>query len=189
MKHFDHKLFSLAVPLCLLLVAGCASTARGQKQSIYQAQESIQLKDSGQSSADASVIIRYPAIIDRDAEVEFFDAFVAHPIGGSMKEPDSNSDRVAEAIVAKSNYFAMSLFRELKALLPENSVLLSPHIILKDENGRLTSEPLLATENVPSVLTIDFGIYSFPDTSKLMDAPPLAVITVPEIVRPDPASK
>lgn len=165
----------LSVALCSVVVlgSGCASTARGQKQSVYQPQQNLQLSDGGYSQADANVVIRYPAIVDRNAETEFFDAFAAHPIGGDIKQADGNSDRVAQAIIAKSNYYVMSLYRELQAVLPDNSVLLSPHYVFSDEQGKLSSKPLLASEKVPSVLTLDFAVYSFPDTSKMMDAPPL----------------
>jgi|GEM_PF-616734 len=167
--------FLLSIVLCIAVVlgSGCASTATGKKQSVYQPQQNLQLNDGGRSQADANVVIRYPAIVDRNAETVFFDAFAAHPIGGSIKETDSNSDRVAEAMVAKSNYYVMSLYRELQAALPDNSVLLSPHYVFIDEQGQLSSKPLLAAEKIPSVLTIDFATYSFPDTSKMMDAPPL----------------
>src|SRR5690606_38885636 len=161
--------------LCLAVTVlnGCASTARGLKQSVYQPQAGLELRDGGLSQADANVIIRYPAMVDRDAEVAYFDAFAAHPIGGEVKETDGTSDRIAEALIAKSNYFAMSLYRELQAVLPENSVLLSPHLVYQDEQGQLSSKPLLATESVPAVLTIDFATYSFPDARRMMDAPPL----------------
>ena len=185
---------SLSVFLCLVLctclagISGCASTARGQKQSVYQPQADLKLQDGGRSQADAHVVIRYPAIIDRDAETLYFDAFAARPIGGPIKknngnkkdgskndgtQTDGNADRVAEAIIAKSNYYVMSLYRELQAALPENSVLLSPHLVYQDEQGQLSSKPLLAAEQIPSVLTIDFSVYSFPDSSKMMGAPPL----------------
>jgi hypothetical protein len=163
----------LAFCLVFLAASGCASTATGLKQSVYQPKENLQLADGGQSQADANVIIRYPAIVDRNAEVAFFDAFAAHPIGGSIKETDPNSDRVAESIIAKSNYFVMSLYRELQTILPESSVLLSPHFVFVDDDGQLSSKPLLASEQIPGVITIDFAVYSFPDTNEMMNAPPL----------------
>jgi hypothetical protein len=136
---------------------GCASTARGQKQSVYLPSENLQLADGGRSQADANVVIRYPAMVDRDMETDYFDAFAARPIGGTMKESDNqgdpNTDRVAEAIIAKSNYFAMSLYHELQAVLPENSVLLSPHLVYRDAAGQLSSQALLASEEVPAVIT------------------------------------
>lgn len=173
MRQVSNTILWLAFYLALLGMSACASTARGLKQSVYQPKENLQLADGGQSQADANVIIRYPAIVDRNAEVAFFDAFAEHPIGGSIKESDPNSDRVAESIIAKSNYFVMSLYRELRDILPENSVLLSPHYIFVDDAGQLSSEPLLASEKIPGVITIDFAVYSFPDTKEMMNAPPL----------------
>ena len=173
MRRSIQTVLHLVCCVALACTWGCASTARGQKQSVYQPQENLLLENGGQSGADANVIIRYPALVDRDAETDFFDAFAAQPIGGSIKEPDPGSDRVAEALIAKSNYYAMSLYRELQAVLPEYSVLLSPHLVYRNDEGVLSSKPLLASEQVPTVLTIDFATYTFPDTSKLMDAPPL----------------
>lgn len=179
-RQFRRPGYLLCLGFCLVSagLSGCASTARGQKQSVFQPQAELTLQDESRSQADANVIIRYPAIIDRDAETTFFDAFAARPIGGAISkkddaQPDGNSDRIAESVIAKSNYYAMSLYRELQAVLPENSVLLSPHLIYQDEQGQLSSKPLLAAEQIPSVLTIDFATYSFPDSSKMMDAPPL----------------
>ena len=88
---------------------------------------------------------------------------------------------MAQSVITKSNYFAMSLYREFRDKLPPQSVLLSPHIITLDENDKLTSRPLLAAEEVPSVVTIDFNIYSFPDPRKMMDSEPL---TFGDIVTP-----
>lgn len=173
MRQTIHTFLRLLCCIALASMLGCASTARGLKQSVYQPAENLQLADGGRSEADANVVIRYPAMLDQDAEGAFFDAFAAQPIGGSIDEPDPGSDRVAEVLIAKSSYYAMSLFRELQAVLPDYSVLLSPHLIYRNEQGVLSSKPLLASEQVPSVLTIDFATYTFPDTSKLMDAPPL----------------
>jgi hypothetical protein len=159
-----------------LLAAGCAGTAKGVKQSVYQPDDSLSLVDTGRSDADAMVIIRYPAVVDADAEAAYYSTFAQHAIGGAF-EPESGtvqeSDRIAQAIVAKSNYFAMSLFRELRERLPADSVLLSPHLVELDGEGSLVSRPLLAAEQIPSVLTIDFSVYSHPDSRKMMGAPPL----------------
>jgi hypothetical protein len=75
----------------------------------------------------------------------------------------------------------MSLYRELRERLQKQPVLLSPHIVTLDEQNRLTSRPLLASEEIPSVVTIDFNIYSFPDPRKMMDSEPL---TFGDIVTP-----
>lgn len=161
---------------CALLAAGCAGTAQGVKQSVYQPDDSLSLVDTGRSDADAMVIIRYPAVIDADAAAAYYGTFAQHAIGGAYEPgdgPRQNSDRIAQAIVAKSNYFAMSLYRELLERLPADSVLLSPHLVELDGEGSLVSRPLLAAEEIPSVLTIDFSVYSHPDSSKMMGAQPL----------------
>lgn len=167
-----------------VLLSACAGTARGVRSSVYASDESLSLIDRSHSSADALVVIRYPAVVAEDAEAAWYRAFSQHPIGGRFKSDPTTarqSDEVAQAIVAKSNYFAMTLYRELSRRLPKDSVLLSPHIIELDDRQRLTSRPLLASEQIPAVLTIDFSVYSFPDPEKMMDAPPL---TFGDIVTP-----
>jgi predicted small secreted protein len=167
---------------CLLL-AGCAGTARGVKQSTYQQDDSLAAVDRSRSNADAMVVIRYPAFVDENAETAYYRFFEQHAIGGTARPEFQNSqevDRLAQSVIAKSNYFAMSLFRELSDKLPDNSVLLSPHIV-ELADGHLTSRPLLASEEIPSVVTIDFSVYTFPDPAKMMDSEPL---TFGDIVTP-----
>jgi len=169
---------------CSALLSACAGTARGIKSSVYVADESLSAVDVSRSQADAMVIIRYPAVVDEEAQQTYFDLFEQHPIGGSLKQNSKvriDSDQVAQAIIAKSNYFAMSLYRELRDRLPEHSVLLSPHIIVLDEQNQLSSEPLLASEEIPAVITIDFNVYSFPDPREMMNSQPL---TFGDIVTP-----
>jgi len=159
--------------LSLLLLTACAGTATGLKTSVYKPDENLSMEDKSISQADANVVIRYPAIVDVNAENLFFDAFAHNAIGGALGKAGTESDRIAQSIIAKSNYYAMSLYKELSSALPAHSVLLSPHIIYSDQQGQLTSRPLLASEKIASVLTIDFNVYSFPDPQKMMDAPPL----------------
>ena len=68
-------------------------------------------------SADAMVVIRYPAFVDEAAEAAYFRLFEQHAIGGAAR-PDAASsqevDRLALSVIAKSNYFSMSLYRELQ---------------------------------------------------------------------------
>jgi len=167
-----------------LLLSGCAGTARGIKSSVYQPDEAATVKDVSRSQADAMVVIRYPAVVSDDAMPAYYRSFEQHAIGGKL-ELDSrtrqDTDRVAQSIITKSNYYAMSLYREFRDKLPSQSVLLSPHIITLDDEDKLTSLPLLASEQVPSVVTIDFNIYSFPDPRKMMDSEPL---TFGDIVTP-----
>jgi len=174
----------MALLVASLFLTACAGTARGVKQSVYQADESVSVTDFSRSQADAMVVIRYPAVVSEDALDAYYRSFEQNAIGGEVdrsETPAMETDRVAQAIIAKSNYYVMSLYRELARALPKDSVLLSPHAIEVDENARLTSRPLLATEQVPSVISIDFSVYSFPDPRKMMDSPPL---TFGDIVTP-----
>lgn len=130
------------------------------------------------------VIIRYPAMIHTNAENLYVSSFSINAIGGDVPygvHGNRQTSRVAQSIIEKSSYFAMSLYRELKAVLPEGSVLLSPHIIDWDKERNLYSRPILASEQIPSVLTIDFSIYSFPDVNELMNAPP---VTFGDLITP-----
>jgi len=173
----------LALLAACLLLAGCAGTARGVKQSTYQADASLAAVDRSRSQADAMVVIRYPAFVDEDAENAYYRFFEQRAIGGSAKPDPQTSqdvDRLAQSVIAKSNYYTMSLYRELRQKLPESSVLLSPHIV-ELVDGHLTSRPLLASEEIPSVVSIDFSVYTFPDPAKMMDSEPL---TFGDIVTP-----
>lgn len=166
------------------LMSGCAGTARGQKASVLKHDESLSVVDKSRSAADAMVVIRYPAIVDDEAVDAYYRAFEKNAIGGSYEsDPQTRRDsqNIAQAIIAKSNYFAMSLYRELQDQLPPTSVLLSPHLLMLDENNELTSRPLLASEEIPSVITIDFNVYSHPDPRKMMNSEPL---TFGDIVTP-----
>jgi hypothetical protein len=175
----------------LALLSGCAGTAKGIKESAYEFDESVSVEDTSRSHADAWVTLRYPAMVEAEAEERFFQAFARQALGGKIKAGDvggPESERVARGVIAKSNYFAMSLYRELVTQLPPDTVLLSPHLIHLDQEGELASRPVLATETIPSVLTIDFATYSFPDPSKMMNSPPLTfgdVVTPLAVVHSD----
>ncbi len=171
--------------LCtVVLLSACAGTATGKKSSVYQHDASVVAIDASRSKADALVVIRYPAVVDRQSVDSYYRAFANHAIGGKVRVDQQymlQASKIAQAVIAKSNYFAMTLYRVLQNELPAQSVLLSPHLIVADEQGQLRSEALLAAEEIPSVITIDFNVYSFPDADKLMDAPPL---TFGDIVTP-----
>jgi hypothetical protein len=167
-----------------VFAAGCAGTARGAKSSVLEHDAGLEVIDYSMSRADALVVIRYPAIIHADAEESYFHAFSINAIGGEV--PPANrtkkvTRRIAQSVIAKSNYYVMSLYRELQRELPEDTVLLSPHIILWDREQGLYSRPILAAEQIPSVVTVDFNVYSFPDTSELMESPP---VTFGDLVTP-----
>lgn len=174
----------VALIALLPLLSACAGTARGQKSSVLKYDENLAIVDTSLSRADAMVVIRYPAILDEDAVRAYYRSFEQQAIGGVF-HPDSHtrrdSENIAQSIISKSNYYAMSLYRELQNELPEDSVLLSPHLVILDDEGRLSSAPLLSTEEIPSVVTIDFNVYSHPDPGKIMDSEPL---TFGDIVTP-----
>jgi hypothetical protein len=174
--------FGLA--LAMVLISGCAGTARGSKSSVFSDYQAVDVIDYSLSKADALVIIRYPAIIHVDAEESYFHAFSINAIGGEVPPAERTKKvvtRIAQSVIAKSNYYVMSLYRELQKELPEYTVLLSPHIILWDKERGVYSRPILATEQIPSVLTVDFSVYSYPDTTALMDSPP---VTFGDLVTP-----
>jgi len=166
------------------LLSACAGTARGSKSSVFQNYKEVEVVDYSLSKADALVVIRYPAIIHADAEESYFHAFSMNAIGGEVPPASRTkkvTTRIAQSVIAKSNYYVMSLYRELQKELPENTVLLSPHIILWDRDRGLYSRPILAAEQIPSVVTVDFNVYSYPDTNELMDSPP---VTFGDLITP-----
>ncbi len=174
----------ISIVVTAALLSACAGTARGSKSSVFQNYKEVEVIDYSLSKADALVVIRYPAIIHADAEESYFHAFSMNAIGGEV--PPANrtkkvTTRIAQSVIAKSNYYVMSLYRELQRELPENTVLLSPHIILWDRDRGLYSRPILAAEQIPSVVTVDFNVYSYPDTDALMDSPP---VTFGDLVTP-----
>ena len=165
-------------------LSGCAGTATGRDTSIYSSLETREVSSRESSEASAMVVIRYPAMIHTNAENLYVSSFAINAIGGEVPygvHGNRQTSRVAQSIIEKSSYFAMSLYHELKAALPDNSVLLSPHIIEWNKERNLYSRPILGSEQIPSVLTIDFNIYSFPDVNELMDAPP---VTFGDLVTP-----
>ncbi len=180
---------STALVLCSLY--GCAGTARGKAESTYTFDPLVEVADRSRSSADAWVILRYPAMLEDGAETAWLDAYAREVIGGKTRNDGWNppdADNIARASVLKSNFFVMSLYRELRDQLPEGTVLLSPHLVYEDEDGSLASRAMLATEDMPSVLTLDFMTYSFPDAEQLMNSPPLTfgdVVTPLAVVHAD----
>ena len=170
--------------LAVALLSGCAGTAKGRSESVYAGLDPDDVAPPTESTASALVTIRYPAMIHAEAENLYVSSFAINAIGGEVPyavHGRRQTSRVAQSVVEKSSYYAMSVYRELKNTLPEGSVLLAPHIIDWDKDRGLYSRPILASEQVPSVLTIDFSVYSFPDVGELMNAPP---VTFGDLVTP-----
>ena len=183
--------FIAILSITTLLLAGCASTATTISSSAMVTSDVPVSFEGEVPSGSALVVVRFPAVVDPEALDAYHEAYVSSAIGGrlssdAVNNPDAVS--VADATIIKSNYFALSLYKELAQRLPDHSVLLSPHAVTKDENDSLTSEPLTGAESVPSVLTVDFSTYSFPDPNRMMTSEPLTfgdVITPLVVVQTD----
>jgi hypothetical protein len=171
------------------LTTGCASTASGVQSSAFVAGPDVSLTQTAPKGT-ALAIVRYPAFIEDDAESDFADAYAGMAIGGGTGATDPiETQALANALILKSNFFAMSLYRELASRLPEHSVLLSPHRIMLASDGTLTSEPMTQAESIASVLTVDFTAYSYPDLERMMGGKPLTfgdLVTPVVTVRTDP---
>jgi len=159
------------------MATACASTATGAKQSalVTKATKTQKLQTT---APDGSLlaIVRYPAVVNSDAKAKFREAYLKSPIGGNISASTASSieaENIVDSSIVKSNYFALSLYKELAARLPEHSVLLSPHEVKLGPDGKLTSEPITQAESLPSVVSIDFATYSFPDPKKMMNKNPL----------------
>ena len=160
-----------------LCVTGCATTAKGVSNSAIKSSALQQTYTANAPLGTTLAVVRYPAFVDSSAQNAYYKAFGEHAIGGRSSAYDTSSPEVqglADSIVLKSNYFALSLYKELAAKLPEHSVLLSPHTIKIDKQGQLTSEPMTQAESLANVVTIDFVSYTFPDSKKMMDKEPLS---------------
>ncbi len=175
------RLFKVLLLGTTLLATACASTASGSKQSAF-------VKSSNKSSVNKQkltaevpeggilAVVRYPAVVEENARDKFREAYINSPIGGTIKSQIKDKTQVHNVIdstIVKSNYFALSLYKELVARLPEHSVLLSPHEVKLGPDGKLTSEPITQAETLPSVVAVDFATYSFPDPAKMMGKNPL----------------
>ena len=158
------------------VTTGCASTAQGVKSSVVNSGVPTEALRGDVPDGGVLAVIRYPAIVEASAKDKYHRAYAKRAIGGQTGRGVTNTIEtvaVADSSVVKSNYFALSLYKELAARLPEHSVLLSPHAIKLGPGGELTSEPITSAEDLPSVVSIDFATYSFPDSKKMMDNVPL----------------
>jgi hypothetical protein len=178
----DARAFLILLLISSLGLSACAGTAKGVRKSSL---DSPQVTNTAAITElpGALVVIRYPAVVLEEAEESYYRAYVDQSIGGDVSithQLRKDTRHLARSVIAKSSYYAMSLYAELRDLLPANKVLLSPHMIYRGESGA-SSRPLLASEEVPGAVIIDFNIYTFPDASQLMDSPP---ITVGDVVTP-----
>lgn len=168
------KKLLLLTAVCV--ATGCASTATGISQSSMRgADQNVQLRKTPPRGTTIAVV-RYPAFVEEDAKDAYYEAFGKTAIGGRISSYNYDSPEVqaiADSVVLKSNYFALSLYKELAARLPEHSVLLSPHTVKLGDDGKLTSEPMTQAESLAKIVSVDFSAYTFPDPKKMMDKQPL----------------
>jgi len=174
-KTVSKRFKSLILLASSVLAIGCASTATGAKQSSVVGAakaESLRVKAPAGS---VLTVIRYPAVVETDAKDAYYKAFERTLIGGgNIKNGDAaERETIADSVIVKSNYFALSLYKEMAARLPEHSVLLSPHAVKLGEDGKITSEPITQAESLASAITVDFVTYSYPDASQMMGQKPL----------------
>ena len=155
-------------------VTGCATTAKGISQSSVAKMTAEQTLNIEAPKGTPLVVIRYPAFVEPEAEDTYYAAFKTSAIGGYAGKADATEvNALADSLLLKSNYFALSLFKALAAKLPEHGVLLSPHTIKLGADGKLTSEPMTQAESLPNVVAVDFASYTFPDAKKMMGKEPL----------------
>jgi len=159
-----------------LTVTGCASTATGVSQSTLSSVLPDQTLKANVPEGTVLAVVRYPAYIEAEAADEFYKLYATSAIGGTPSGTRTASPEVralGDGIILKSNYFALSLYKELAGKLPEHSVLLSPHAVKLDADGKLTSEPMTHAESLANVVSVDFTAYTYPDPKKMMTSEPL----------------
>ena len=174
-----------------ILLAGCATSATGVKKSRINSVTAPQKLTTDVPPGTVMAVIRYPAYIEEAAEDKFHNLYADRTIGSRSYSDDAGlaeTAAIADIVLLKSNYFALSIFRELAERMPEHSVLLSPHAIKLDERGKLTSQPMTQAETLPNIVSIDFTAYSFPDAKRMLEGEPVSfgdIITPLVTVRTD----
>ena len=159
-----------------LVVTGCASTATGLSQSKLSKVLPDQQLQTQVPQGTVLAVVRYPAFVEDAAADTYYKAYKASAIGGTPSDSTYVGPEIralGDGIILKSNYFALSLYKELAAKLPDHSVLLSPHAVKLDAEGNLTSEPMTHAESLANVVTVDFTAYTYPDPKKMMASEPL----------------
>jgi len=125
------------------ITTGCASTAQGISTSVVNKSVPTESIRTDVPEGGVLAVIRYPAIVEASAKDTYHRAYAKRALGGASGRGVTNTIEtvaVADSTVVKSNYFALSLYKELAAKLPEHAVLLSPHAI---KLGELTFGDLI----------------------------------------------
>jgi len=100
------------------ITTGCASTAKGVKSSVVTQSAPIEALKADIPEGGVLAVIRYPAVVDNDAKDAYHRAYARRAIGGQTGRGVTNTIEtvaVADSAVVKSNYFALSLYKELAA--------------------------------------------------------------------------
>lgn len=172
-------------------LSGCATSASGVKASRINAVTAPQSLMKDVPAGTVMAVLRYPAYIEEAAEDKFHNLYASRTFGSRVYSDDAGLEEtaaIADIMLLKSNYFALSIFKELAERMPEHSVLLSPHAIKLDETGQLTSEPMTQAETLPNIVSIDFTAYSYPDAKRMLEGEPVSfgdIITPLVTVRTD----
>ncbi|MEM7728651.1 MAG: hypothetical protein AAF311_05180 [Pseudomonadota bacterium] len=189
MRQYLTSLLAASVLAGGSVLSGCASTASGVQTSSLSNTPPATLTQVAPAGTVLAVV-RYPAFVEADDQNAFAESYTRAAIGGRAAGfSTAGAEMLANSVVLKSNYFAMSLYRELTERLPEHSVLLSPHRVFRNADGNLTSEPVTQAESIASVVTIDFTAYTFPDFERMMSDKPSTfgdLVTPLVTVRTDP---
>lgn len=192
MGHFLKPTSLLATMFGLAaLLSGCATSTTGVKDSRINANTAPQNLMAEVPRGTVMAVLRYPAYIEEAAEDKFHNLYASRTLGSRLYSDDAGLEEtaaIADIMLLKSNYFALSIFKELAERMPEHSVLLSPHAIKLDQNGQLTSEPMTQAETLPNIVSIDFTAYSYPDAKRMLEGEPVSfgdIITPLVTVRTD----
>jgi len=131
-----------------MLATGCASTATGAKQSAMVGLAKAETLKTQMPEGGVMAVIRYPAVVETNAKDAYYKAFESSAIGGTVSGGDAaERQSIADSVIVKSNYFALSLYKEMAARLPDHAILLSPHAVKLGADGKLTSEPITQAES------------------------------------------
>ena len=185
------SLHRIAMLASAALIVGCASTATGVKNTRINTTTAAQDLTVQIPPGTVMAVLRYPAYIEEAAEEKFHNLYASRTLGSRLYSDDAGLEEtaaIADIMLLKSNYFALSIFKELAKRMPEHSVLLSPHAIKLDENGYLTSEPMTQAEAMPNIVSIDFTAYSYPDAKRMLEGEPVSfgdIITPLVTIRTD----
>ena len=119
--------------VAIIGLSACAGTATGSSKSalITTLPTTPPAHQKSAPPGTTLVVLRYPAVVETGAELTYRSNYLRTPIGGrangAIQTQDAQS--IADGAIVKSNYFALSLYKELVERLPDHSVLLSPHAV------------------------------------------------------------